>query len=122
MRYAKLTENGIEFYKGKPSQAQEQGYLPVELTPKPDDYPRYASKFVEQDGKIVQVWERYPNHDEIRRLEALLDSDRYKLDKIIEYAHAGLPCPYTEEELAEYHARREAIREKIRVLKACEDE
>lgn len=124
MRYAKLEQGKLKYYTG-PQNGHEpppQGYLPVELTPKPNDYPRYASRFIEQGGKIVRVWERYPDYKKIRELEQELDSDRYKIDKIVEYTHAGLPCPYTEDEILQYHAQREAIRERIRILKACEDE
>lgn len=42
----------------------------------------------------------------------------WKIIKQLEYTAAGLPAPYSEKEMQEYHEQRIAVREEINMLEA----
>lgn len=117
MKYAKTIDGKAEFLKNS---KLDEGYLPVKETECPKDGV-YIAKYTKSGKKILQSWEKCPDYEAIAQLERELDFDRYKLDKIHEYSLLGLPCPYTAQELEQYHEKREAIRERIRILKGEAD-
>ena len=120
--YAKL-ENGRMFYADHTmtaTDAEQQGFLEVIRTEKPNDgYPRYEYSFEEQEGKLVQLWNRFPDWEAARAAQAELEATDYKVIKCYEYSLAGRELPYDAEAL---HTARQTIRDEVNRLKRCEDE
>lgn len=125
MRYAKLDETGrIKFAPSSMTEEEraQGGYLPYEEREKPETPENiiphnYKPVYVEENGKIIRDWEAYPNFSEIERLKRKLAESDYKVIKCYEYSLAGLPEPYSIENI---HTERQQIRDEINRLEACE--
>lgn len=123
-RYAKLNESGrIQFAVfDKKIDAKNAGYLPYEETEKPTTPENviphnYTRTYKEKDGKIVLVWEAYPNYEAIEKLKKKLAGTDYKVIKCNEASLVGKELPY---DMNEVHEERQKIRDEINRLEACE--
>ena len=123
-KYAKLDETGrVQFAVfSSAAEAAEQGYLPYEEEDKPTTPEgvipyNYSPQYVEQDNKIIRQWQAYPNYEEIEKLKEKLTESDYKVIKCYEVSLVGGTLPY---DSAALHEERQAIRDEINRLEACE--
>ena len=110
--------NGIINYDLNIEKLKEDGYKEViysEPTQELGEYQEYFCTYEETETGIVQVWEAKDIDKSIiiNQLKLELETTDYKIIKCSEYQLAGLEAPYN---IAELHAERQSIRDKINAL------
>ena len=113
--------NGIINYDLNMEKLIADGYKEViytEPTVELGEYQEHFCTYEETEIEILQVWTvmDIDRNIIIDRLKSVLTETDYKIIKCSEYQLAGLEAPYN---VAELHAERQAIRDKINTLEAA---
>ena len=112
--------NGIINYHLNTEKLKEDGYKEViytEPTQELGEYQEHFCTYEETETEIIQVWgvKDIDKSIIINQLKSELEATDYKIIKCSEYQLAGLEAPYN---VAELHAERQALRDKINTLEA----